>query len=367
MNLEQSIAEIKERYQEVMVRVATPYSTGTGFYLKDHNLIVTSEYVVRDNREVIVEGRNLDKQMVPVVFSDTLNDLAFLQPPELLDMPAVAIGQSSQIAVGDWVMAIGHPFGLPFLVMEGEVKNCDYQYQGQSFLEIDAHLQPGNVGGPVVNQQGEVIGINTFLVRKEDKIDFALPVNQLVDLIAAFQKADRQPGGRCDTCENICFAPLKSNGKCNHCGSKIVLPPELPIFEPAGIGRTIEQLISEIGHRAPLARRGPNTWEIKEGSAHVNISYYEKNGLIIGDAYLCVLPPHEDKLLLEYLLKQNHEIEGLTFSIRHQNVVLSLLIYDRYFNKDTGAKLFRYLFETADYHDNILIEEFGASWRHIED
>ena len=78
------------------------------------------------------------------------------------------------------------------------------------------------------------------------------------------------------------------------------------------------------------------------------------------------MPKDNINPLYEYLLKQNYEIEGLTFSIKENDIVLSLLIYDRYLNMDTGMKLFKYLFERADYYDNILVEEYGAIWKNEE-
>ncbi len=366
MNTVSGIEAIKERYQSVVVRIATPYSTGTGFYLRQYNLIITSEYVVRDNREVMVEGHDFKSQMVPVVFFDAQNDLAFLRPKEALEGAEIVLAEDS-LQEGDWVLAVGHPLGHPFFAEEGEVKNVNYIYEKQSFIEIDAHLKPGNVGGPVVNQAGAVVGVNTFLVRKEDQIDFALPVAQLIELIKAFEASGGIQGIRCEHCEALVFAPLAKAKQCESCQNKILFPQDLPLYEPDGISRTIEELLSAEGHQVALTRRGPNTWEIEEGSASVRISYYEKNGLIIGDAFLCDLPLHNEKPLLEYLLQQNHEVEGLTFSIREGAVVLSLLIYDRYFNMDTGSKLFRHLFEKADYHDNVLVEKFGAKWINKDD
>ena len=86
----------------------------------------------------------------------------------------------------------------------------------------------------------------------------------------------------------------------------------------------------------------------------------------MGDASLCLLPKENIKPLYEYLLKQNHEIEGLTFSIKENDIVLSLLIYDRYLNMDTGMKLFQHLFQKADDYDNILVEKYGAIWKNEE-
>ena len=69
-------------------------------------------------------------------------------------------------------------------------------------------------------------------------------------------------------------------------------------------------------------------------------------------------------MLYEYLLKQNGQMDGLSFSVKDQDVILSLLIFDRYFNVETGLKLFENLIAKADYYDNILVEKFGAHWKY---
>ena len=131
--------------------------------------------------------------------------------------------------------------------------------------------------------------------------------------------------------------------------------------------KTIEEMLGQSGHNVQLSRRGPNNWEITQGSAKINISYYEKTGLITGDAYLCLLPKSNIKPLYEYLLRQNYVMDGMTFSIKDQDIILSLLIYDRYLNADTGMELFNHLFEKADHYDNILVEEYGALWKYEEE
>ena len=83
----------------------------------------------------------------------------------------------------------------------------------------------------------------------------------------------------------------------------------------------------------------------------------------MGDAFLATLPRKEIKPIYEYLLRQNFSIEGLTFSIKGQDIILSLLIYDRYLNLETGKTLFNHLFKKADDYDNILVEQYGASWK----
>ena len=131
----------------------------------------------------------------------------------------------------------------------------------------------------------------------------------------------------------------------------------------SGIGKTIEDILIESGYEPKLARRGPSFWEVWKGSAKISVSYYEPNGLIAGDAVLCDLPSNEIAPVYEYLLRRNNEIEGLTLSVKGQEIVLSLIIFDRYLNTKTGIELFNRLFQTADNIDNVLVETYGCRWK----
>jgi serine protease Do len=138
---------------------------------------------------------------------------------------------------------------------------------------------------------------------------------------------------------------------------------DIEAYEPIGISRIIESMLTSLGFEVELSRRGPKNWQITHGSAHINISYNAMNGLNICDAYLCELPLQGISEIYNYLLRQNNEIEGFCFSIKDQDIILSLLIYDQYLNQETGVKLFKELFDKADYYDNILVENYGAVWK----
>lgn len=361
--------DIIELYRGVIIQIATPYSTGTGFYLKEPNVIVTNDHVVRDNRKVVVDGEKLEKQLVKVIFSDPKHDLAFLEAPEVHQMPAVDLGVGKEIEVkaGDPVLAIGHPFGLKFISTQGIISNTLHEQNDLNYWLHDAALNPGNSGGPLVNGDGHVIGVNTFIVKDGNTIGFALPVSYLLESIKEFQKEEGGIVVRCQACSNVVTEDTIDNGYCPHCGAKVHLPSSAEEYEPVGVAKTIEAMIIEAGHDVELSRRGPNNWEIHEGSARINIAYYEKTGLITGDAYLCLLPKQNIGPLYQYLLQQNYQIEGLNFSIKDKDIILSLLIYDRYLNVETGLHLFKRLFEKADYYDNVLVEEYGALWKYEEE
>jgi serine protease Do len=359
--------EIIDLYRSVVIQIATPYSTGTGFYLKAYDLIVTNEHVVRDNAEVVVDGDAFTKQMVPVIYIDPKYDLAFLQAPKDADAPQVELGADKKLREGDQVIAMGHPLGLKYAATGGIISSTRHEQNDIMYLQHDAALSPGNSGGPLVDQSGEIIGVNTFIMRDGNSVGFSLPVKYLHATLEEFkEKMTDKIATRCASCSNIIFEGEVKQGYCPHCGAKVQLPTDVEAFEPLGVAKTIEGIIEKIGYTVELTRVGPNKWEIQKGSAKIYISYYEKTGLITGDAYLCLLPRENIKPLYEYLLRQNYQTEGLTFSIREQDIILSLLIFDRYLNVETGFKLFGHLFDKADHYDNILVEQYGASWKYEE-
>lgn len=357
---------IIDQYRDIVIQIATPYSTGTGFYLKTENLIITNEHIVRDNRSVIIVGSKIEKQLADVIYIDQKYDLAFINPPKQTDSPAAALRTKPQPAAGESVIAIGHPFELRFSTTKGIVSNTHYMRANTPYIQHDAALNPGNSGGPLIDAHGAIIGINTFILKDGNDIGFSLPATLIADTIKAFKAKAQRIGMRCYSCANIVVSSELDKDYCPHCGAHLQFPDQVEEYEPFGIAKTIEEMLAQNGYHVATSRRGPNAWVIQKGSAKINISYYEKMGLITGDAYLCSLPKKKIKPIYKYLLRQNYHIEGLTFSIQGQDVILSLLIYDRYLNVETGMALLEHLFQMADHYDNILVEEYGAQWKRAD-
>jgi serine protease Do len=358
------MSDFVETYRNVIVQIATPNSTGTGFYLRDRGLIVTNHHVVEGNRSVVIEGAKFVKQMARIHYADQKYDLAFLEGPHFVeDLPEVRLGTGKAIRERDPITAIGHPFGLKFSVKSGIVSNTREIMNGIPYLHIDAALNPGNSGGPLVDEDGEIVGINTFVMRNGDNTGFSLPVSYLHESLESYALVNSDNACRCIACLNIVTAQTVDNGLCSFCGNKIELPGSVDEYVPSGIAKTIENLITLIGHNVMLSRSGPNAWEIKQGSATIVITYHDKSGLLSCDAVLCQLPKEHIKPLYEYLLRENYSNEALTLSVHDQDIVLSLLIFDRYLNDETGMILLKNLFEKADYYDNVLVEQYGATWK----
>ncbi|MCL0100546.1 trypsin-like peptidase domain-containing protein [Peptococcaceae bacterium] len=154
---------------------------GSGFIISEEGYILTNEHVIDDASEIYVyiKGR---KQPVPakVVGADFDLDLAVLKIDPLPNLPTLKLGNSENIRVGEWVIAIGSPYGLEATVTVGVIsaKERPVRVQDRKYehlLQTDASINPGNSGGPLLNLRGEVIGINTAVNIQAQGIGFAIP------------------------------------------------------------------------------------------------------------------------------------------------------------------------------------------------
>jgi serine protease Do len=361
------IQNIIEKYQTAIIQIATQTGTGTGFYVREFDLIVTNNHVVDDSAEVTIAGKLFDKTLSRVWYTDRKHDLAFLEAPKNIELPEIKLGAYDKMKDGDAVVAIGHPYGLNYSATRGVISKVDRIRDGLKFIQIDAAINPGNSGGPLVNSSGEIIGVNSFIIRGGDNLGFALPVNYLREALLLYQPNKGQPTTRCFSCGFLVTASNIDSGKyCPNCGTEVILPenPEKEP-EPVGVAKVIEEILKDLGKDVKLAREGANQWSVKEGSAKIRISYNPENYFVAADAYLCQMPTEAIKIkpLYQFLLEENYRVRGMVLSCVKQNIVLSCIIYDLDITKESGAGSFRELFQKADYYDDFLKNEYSCTDR----
>jgi serine protease Do len=164
--------------------------TGSGFIVDPHGYILTNNHVVDGATKIQVTLKGDTTQYTAkVIGTDPELDLAVLKIDAGHPLEAVKIGNSDAVQVGDWAVAIGSPFGLDETVTAGIIsaKGRDLGSQGhqlQRFLQTDAAINPGNSGGPLLNIEGQVIGVNTMIATNSgasDGVGFALPINMAVN------------------------------------------------------------------------------------------------------------------------------------------------------------------------------------------
>ena len=180
---------IPRQYREMPQQRRESTSYGSGFILKD-NYIMTNFHVVEDATEVVVSLSDRREFSAEVIGVDPLSDLAVLEVSDD-DLPTVNVGDSDDLKVGDWVVAIGSPFSFDFSVTAGIVSAKGRSIQNNNignyvpFLQTDVAINPGNSGGPLFNLDGEVVGINSQIYSRSggyQGLAFAIPINVAVDV-----------------------------------------------------------------------------------------------------------------------------------------------------------------------------------------
>jgi serine protease Do len=161
-------------------------SLGSGFIIDREGHIVTNNHVVDGADEVKVKLANGKEFDAKVIGRDSKTDLALIKISGSSDLQPLKMGNSDETKVGSWVVAIGSPFGLEQTVTAGIV-SAKGRIIGSgpydNFIQTDASINPGNSGGPLINMNGEVIGINTAIIASGQGIGFAIPINTANDVI----------------------------------------------------------------------------------------------------------------------------------------------------------------------------------------
>jgi len=222
---------------------------GSGFIISSDGYVVTNNHVVDKAEDIQVILEDGGKYKAEIVGKDSKTDIALLKinPDEKLH--AVELGDSDKLKIGDWVMAIGNPFGLGYTVTAGIVSA-----KGRSlglgayddFIQTDAPLNPGNSGGPLFNLKGEVVGVNTAIVAGGQGIGFSIPINMASHIITQ----------------------LKESGKVTRGWLGVVIQSITPeIAQSLGLSGTNGALVADVSKNGPADKAG-----IKRGDVIVGFN-----------------------------------------------------------------------------------------------
>ncbi len=153
---------------------------GSGFIISEDGYVVTNNHVVEKADDIEVIFENGEKYKAEIIGKDPKTDLALIKIEPKKKLQAVTFGDSEKLRIGDWVIAIGNPFGLGHTVTAGIV-SAEGRVLGMGsyddFIQTDAPINPGNSGGPLFNLEGDVVGVNTAIVYSGQGIGFAIPIN----------------------------------------------------------------------------------------------------------------------------------------------------------------------------------------------
>lgn len=219
---------------------------GTGFIIREDGLIVTNNHVIAGADTINVQLSDKDKDVyeATVVGRDERSDIALIKIEPKKKLPAVVLGSSATLEVGEWVAAFGNPFGHGHSVTKGIVSS-----KGRDISEInkipliqtDASINPGNSGGPLVNTKGEVIAVNSAIDARAQGIGFAIPIDEVKAMIPILEAKGRIARG--------------------YIGAQLgELDPQAA--EYLGLGDAKGAVITSLDPQGPAAKGGMKTYDI---------------------------------------------------------------------------------------------------------
>ncbi len=349
---------ILQTYINNIIQISTPYGSGSGFVIDD--LIITNSHVVSGLKEVVISAKTLKRQKAAVIYDDQVLDLAFIAKPQMRIDNHLLLS-SETVHDGDVAIAIGHPYGLNYSTTEGIVSKSNRLEGDVEYLQIDAAINPGNSGGPVLNADGEVIGVNTFILLNTQNLGFALPYYYVREAIDAFKALGKKNIIRCFSCKNLIEEAQIVNDFCPRCGVKLDVAKQRRLgYRPSGVVALIEKILTALHIDVTIAREGQRSWKFDEGSARIHLNFYE-NGIIMADALLCNMPKENIEAMYDYMLDKNDTFNYLLFSISENSIILSYLTIDSSLTFEEGKIGLERLRKAANKYDDILIQRFGAT------
>jgi serine protease Do len=173
---------------------------GSGFIIGSDGIIVTNAHVVESAKKIIVKLSDKREFEARVIGKDMPTDIAVLKIPVSESLPTIGLGDSDQVEVGEWVMAVGNPFGLENSVSSGIVSGKG-RHIGEAYdrlIQTDAPLNPGSSGGPLINLNGQVVGVNKAIVSETGGsigISFATPINSVKEILPQLQTTGKVTRG----------------------------------------------------------------------------------------------------------------------------------------------------------------------------
>ena len=179
MSLESMLATVRNS----VVKVPCQDGAGTGFFISPSGHVLTCNHVVPDSKAALVTILG-DRLEAHVVLRDEAVDLAILKPVDAASSLALTMADPMALFEGQTVYALGHPYGLDFTITKGIISSLNRVSSGVGLLQTDVPLNPGNSGGPLVDESGRVVGVANGGIPRSDGIGFAVSLRHVFSLCA---------------------------------------------------------------------------------------------------------------------------------------------------------------------------------------
>ncbi|MDR1985265.1 MAG: trypsin-like peptidase domain-containing protein [Prevotellaceae bacterium] len=335
--------------------------TGSCFYIKEHNMFVTNYHVVEGFKKMAIQDNDKNLFLANVVLVNPDLDIALLSAEgDFTNLPEIRIAKSGEVKIGQKLNVAGYPFGMPFTVTEGTVSSPKQLIKNKYYIQTDAAVNPGNSGGPMFNEDSELVAITASKITDADNMGFGIPVeslNKVLQEIGSLDKANFNV--QCSSCDSLI---AEQTEYCPSCGERL----SENIFKEqklTDLAQFCEKAIENMGINPILARVGYEAWKFHKGSSEIRMFVYDRSYLFCTSP-INILPKKDLEPVLKYLL--SGVAQPYQMGLENNQIFISYRIHisDILCEKhadDICHNITNLAFK-ADEMDNYLAETFGCEF-----
>ncbi|MCL2723683.1 MAG: serine protease [Polyangiaceae bacterium] len=342
-------------------QIFTGGGTGTGFLIDDR-LLITNCHVVEGYRMVAVEKRDRQRVVGTVRRLSPKRDLAIVELGVPLEGEVLSLVTEDALQPKQMLQIVGFPVGLPLSVTEGVVSNPKQQLDGLEYVQTDAAVNPGNSGGPMLDEEKNVVAITTCKLSSADMIGFGIPGGEAKQFFDGFREQTAVFGVMCPSCDVLLESPTRY---CDSCGIDLGSLDLARYFEPAvahPIVAFVEGALTKAAVDPVLARHGEQNWSFHSGSAPIKIWCCCSEHVCFSSPLAKLGKQHFGELF-RFLLSDEHA--PFSFDLADNVVRLNLTVHmSDVFQSgehDHFVKQISDFIASADRLDNVLIDKYGCS------
>ncbi|MDR1680916.1 MAG: trypsin-like peptidase domain-containing protein [Prevotellaceae bacterium] len=350
----------KKNIYNAVYKVNHAGGSGSCFYLKKYNLFVTNYHVVEGFKKLAIKDNNKNPFPADVVLVNPKRDIALLAAQgDFSWLPDITLADLASVGIGQKINVAGYPFGMPFTVTEGTVSSPKQLMNNNYYIQTDAAVNPGNSGGPMFNENDELIAITVSKFNDADNTGFGIPVTALQEILAGIDGLDRSTFNvQCHGCDEFINTEEEF---CPSCGEKMIEN----IFCERGLTDLAvfcEEAIGDLGIDPVLARVGNESWVFHQGSSEIRIFVYNRAYLICTSP-INILPKKDLEAVLTYLV--GADLSPYQLGIDGNQIFLSYRLHISDIFSDYRDEIKRNISRLAlkaDEQDNFLAEQYGCEF-----
>ncbi len=351
---------MEQNIHKAVYKINHSCGSGSCFYLKQYNLFVTNYHVVEGFRTVAIQDNDKNSFLANVILVNPILDIAFLSSEgDFSALPEIILPAEGQVNIGQKITVAGYPFGMPFTITEGTVSAPKQLMDNQYYIQTDAAVNPGNSGGPMLNDKNELVAITVSKFNDADNMGFGIPVENLRKVLTSIPEVDKQCFNvQCNGCDTLISTEKEY---CPSCGQKIAKS----VFEEIALtdlAAFCEEAIEAMGINPVLARVGYESWKFHKGSSEIRMFVYQRRYLFCTSP-INLLPKKNLEPILVYLVNEDLRPYKLGLDGNQIYIAYRIHISDIFSDyADDIRKNITNLAFKADDLDNYLVDTYGCEF-----